>query len=272
MATAAATLPRTTPLQRAVAVTAWHARSYRRVWRATVTTAFLNPVFFLLSVGVLLGKLIDDDQAALGGLSYVEFVAPALIATTAMQIGSNDAMWPVLAGIRWLRTYHAVLATPVRVPELVLGETAWCAIRMFVAAVIFTAVAAVGGAIESPLAVVVPFTAVLTGLAFHTPISAFSSSPLLEAGDDGWFPAINRFVIIPMFLFSGTFFPISQLPDWLEPVAWATPLWHGIELARDFATGSVELLPTLAHVGYLSAFVVAGLVLAIRFHHQQLLR
>ena len=262
----------TTPLQRAVAVTAWHARSYRRVWRATVTTAFLNPVFFLLSVGVLLGKLIDDDQAALGGLTYVEFVAPALIATTAMQIGTNDAMWPILAGIRWLRTYHAVLATPVRVAELVFGEIAWCAIRMFVAAAIFTAVAAAGGAIDSPLAILVPFAAVWTGLAFHTPIQAFSSSPFLEDGDDGWFPAINRFVIIPMFLFSGTFFPISQLPDWLEPVAWATPLWHGIELCRDLATGSIELLPTLAHVGYLAVFIVAGIALAIRWHHRQLLK
>ena len=78
MATAAAAIPATTPFQRTAAVTAWHARSYRRVWRATVTTAFLNPVFFLLSVGVLLGKLIDDDQAVLGGLSYVEFVAARL--------------------------------------------------------------------------------------------------------------------------------------------------------------------------------------------------
>src|SRR5215218_9464922 len=124
MATVAVT---TSAFDRALSVTEWHAISYKRTWRATITTAFLNPIFFLLSVGVLLGKLIDDDQAALGGLSYVEFVAPGLLATTAMQIGANDAMWPILAGIRWLRTYHAVLATPVRVSELVFGEIAWCA-------------------------------------------------------------------------------------------------------------------------------------------------
>ena len=99
MATVAVT---SSSFERALSVTEWHARSYRRTWRATITTAFLNPIFFLLSVGILLGKLIDDDQAALGGLSYVEFVAPGLLAATAMQMGANDAMWPVMAGIKWL--------------------------------------------------------------------------------------------------------------------------------------------------------------------------
>ena len=263
---------RTTALDRTLAVTEWHARSYRRVWRATITTAFLNPVFFLLSVGVLLGQLIDDDQSQLGGLSYVEFVAPGLVAATAMQLGANDAMYPVMAGIRWWRTYHAVLATPVQIAELVIGVIGWAAIRMFVAVTIFTAVAAIGGAIESPLAVLVPFAALLCGLAFNTTITAFTSSPFLEDGDDGWFPALNRFVLIPMFLFAGVFFPISQLPGWLAPVAWATPLWHGVTLCRDLAIGELDALHTLVHVGYLLVFVVVGTVLAIRFHHRTLLK
>ena len=177
MAAVAAPVP-STPLQRTAAVTGWHARSYRRVWRETVTTAFLNPVFFLLSVGVLLGKLIDDDQAALGGLSYVEFVAPALVATTAMQIGSNDAMWPVMAGIRWLRTYHAAIATPVRVAELVFGTFAWSVIRMFVAAVIFTVVAVIGGAIDTWWAVLLPRAPRWWGRAVHTPITPVSAGPV----------------------------------------------------------------------------------------------
>lgn len=262
----------TNAFSRTVAVTEWHARSYRRTWRATITTAFLNPVFFLLSVGVLLGRLVDEGQASLGGLSYVEFVAPGLLAATAMQMGANDAMWPVMAGIRWLRTYHAVMSTPVRVAELVVGTIGWAAIRVFVAATLFTVVCVAGGAIESPLAVFAPFAALLCGLAFNTPIAAFSASPFLESGDDGWYPAINRFVLIPMFLFSGVFFPVSQLPGWLEPAAWATPLWHGVTLSRDLCAGTVNLLPTLMHVGYLLAFVVVGVVLAIRYHHRSLLK
>lgn len=261
---------RRSPLQRAAAVTEWHARSYRRTWRATVTTAFLNPIFFLLSVGVLLGQLIDDDRAQLGGLTYVEFVAPGLLAAMAMQMSANDAMWPVMAGIKWLRTYHAVLATPVRVGELVLGTMGWAAIRVLSAAAIFTVIVAAGGAVSSPLAVLAPLAALLTGLAFNAPIAAFSAS--LEGGDDGWFPALNRFVLIPMFLFAGTFFPVSQLPDWLEPAAWVTPLWNGVELCRMLTTGDVDPPLALVHTAYLLAYVVAGAVLAIRLHRRALLK
>jgi lipooligosaccharide transport system permease protein len=267
---AAVAQPRTNSLDRTLAVTEWHLRGYRRVWRATITTAFLNPVFFLLSVGVLLGKLVDDDQAKLGGLSYVEFVAPALVAAMAMQLAAADAMYPIMAGIRWLRTYHAVMSTPVRVGELVLGAAAWSMLRIFVAASIFTIVAAVGGAIDSWLAVLVPFAAVLCALAFYAPIAAFTASPIFEDGDESLFPALNRFVLIPMFLFAGVFFPVSQMPDWLEPAAWATPLWHGTTLSRDLATGSPESLPTGVHVAYLLAFGVVGTVLAIRFHGDRL--
>ena len=257
----------TSALTRTAAVTSWHARSFRRTWRATISTAFLNPIFFLLSVGVLLGQLVDDPQGALGGLSYVEFVAPGLIAVTAMQVGAGEGMYPVMAGIKWLRTYHAVVATPVRTHELVLGVVGWAAIRVFVAAAIFTAVAAVGGAIGSPLAVLAPFAGLLCGLAFMTPISVVGAG----SENDFWFPTINRFALIPMFLFAGTFFPVSQLPDWLEPVAWATPLWHGVELCRDLCTGRVEALPTVAHVSFLAVFAIGGLIGSVIVHRRRLL-
>jgi lipooligosaccharide transport system permease protein len=256
----------TTSLQRVRAVAAWQAMSFRRTWRATITTAFLNPIFFLLSVGVLLGKLVDRSSPALGGLSYIEFVAPGLLAVVAMQVGTNEAMYPIMAGIKWLRTYHAVVSTPVRVAELVLGNLGWTALRVFVAAVIFTGVAAVGGAFESPLVVFAPLAALLCGLAFFAPISVVGAG----SDEDFWFPTINRFVIVPMFLFAGTFFPVSQLPDWLEPIAWATPLWHGSSLCRDLATGSIDALPTIAHVGYLTALVVAGVVASIKVHQRRL--
>jgi lipooligosaccharide transport system permease protein len=254
-------------LARTGAVTAWHARTYKRVWRATITTAFLNPIFFLLSIGVLLGSLVDDGQADLGGLSYLEFVAPGLLAVTAMQLGTNDSTYPVMAGIKWLRTFHAVVATPVRVSELVFGGLAWSALRMLVALVIFASIAALGGAFVSPLAVIAPLAALLCGLAFAAPIAAFSGG--LE--DDSWIPALMRFGIIPMFLFAGTFFPVSQLPDWLEPVAWATPLWHGVTLCRDLTSGSIEALDTVMHVGYLLAWVVGGIAASIIVFRRRLL-
>ena len=256
------------PVRRTAAVAAAEARTYRRTWRATVTTAFVNPIFFLGSIGFLLGKLVDDGDPDLGGLSYLEFVAPGLLAATAMQVGTNQATFPVLAGIRWLRTYHAIVATPVRVAELVAGALAWTAARIAVAAAAFTAIAAIGGAFDSPLAALAPAAALLCGLAFAAPVAAFSAS--LE--NDMWIAALNRFVIVPMFLFSGTFFPVRQLPDWLEPLAWATPLWHGVTLCRDLASGGGGALESAGHVAYLLVFFVVGAVAAVRVYERKLLR
>jgi lipooligosaccharide transport system permease protein len=245
---------------RVAAVVGWHARGYRKLWRGTITVSFLNPIFFLLSIGVLLGSLVDRQSPDLGGLSYLEFVAPALLATTAMQTASSQTTYPILVGLKWLRTYHAVVATPVRVAELVAGILAWAGVRIGLAVTVFAVVAGIGGAFISPLAVLAPLAALLCGLAFAAAIGAFTST--LE--DDQALPALFRFGLIPLFLFSGTFFPIEQLPDWLEPVAWATPLWHGVELCRDVAAGRVDLLADAVHVLYLGALTAVGSVLTLR--------
>jgi lipooligosaccharide transport system permease protein len=245
---------------RVIAVVGWHARGYRHNWRGSITTSFLNPVFFLLSIGVLLGSLVDRRNPDLGGLDYLEFVAPALLATTAMQTASNMSTYPVLAGLKWLRTYHAVVSTPVRVSELFGGVLAWAGARIAIAVSIFALVAGVGGAFASPLAVVAPLGALLCGLAFAAALCAFSAS--LE--DDQWLAPMFRFGLVPLFLFSGTFFPIEQLPDWIEPVAWATPLWHGVDLCRDLAAGHPDLAASVIHVLYLVTLASVGAVLAVR--------
>jgi lipooligosaccharide transport system permease protein len=171
-----------------------------------------------------------------------------------------------MAGLRWVRTYHAVVATPVRVAELTGGLLLWAAARMLVAASIYAAVAAIAGAFLSPLAVLTPVAAVLCGLAFAAPMAALAARIENSMG----LTAVFRFAILPIFLFSGTFFPISQLPDWLEPIAWATPLWHGVELCRGLSTGDLEPLPTVGHVAYLLAFTGVGTLLAVRFISRRL--
>jgi lipooligosaccharide transport system permease protein len=256
-----------TSLVRAGSVLSWYARSYRATWRATITVAFLNPLFFLLSIGVLLGGVIDESRPDLGGLTYLEFVAPGLLAATAMQLGTNEGSFPVMAGLKWVRTYHGVVATPVRVGELFTGLLAWVALRIVVAGVIFTGVAAAIGAFRSPLAVLAPGAALLCGLAFAAPLAAIAAS----AEDSATLTGIFRFAILPLFLFSGTFFPVSQLPDWLEPVAWATPVWHGVSLCRDLAAGSVEAAPALGHAAFMLAFVFAGSLIAVRVLNDKLL-
>lgn len=245
---------------RVAGVVGWQARSYRRLWFGTVTTSFLNPIFFLVSIGVLLGTLVDRANPDLGGLRYLEFVAPALIATTAMQTAAVTTTFSVKAGLKWVRTYHGVVATPVRVVELVVGVIAWTGVRILLATSVFAIVVAVAGVFGSPLAVLTPLAALLCGLAFAAVLMAIS------AGTDSeqWLPAIFRFGIVPLFLFSGTFFPIEQLPDWIEPLAWATPLWHGVELTRDLATGDVETGATVLHVAYLVTLTAVGTAIAAR--------
>jgi lipooligosaccharide transport system permease protein len=255
-------------LAHSAAVFRWYALAYRRTWWATVTTAFLNPVFFLLAVGILLGGLVDRGGADLGGLSYLEFVAPGLLAAAAMQIGTNEGSFPVMAGIRWVRSYHAVVATPVGVGELVAGLLGWVAARVAVSAAVFAAVAAAAGAFASPLAALTPLGALLTGVAFAAPMAALAAS----VDNSQALTAVFRFLILPLFLFSGTFFPIERLPGWLQPVAWATPLWHGVTLCRDLATGGADLLSSLGHAGYLAAFAAAGALLTARALRRRLLQ
>jgi lipooligosaccharide transport system permease protein len=248
-------------------VLAWHARAYRKTWRATLTVAFVNPLFFLLSVGVLLGGLIHRNAAGLGGLTYLQFVAPGLLAATAMQIGANESSFPILAGVKWARTYQAAVSTPLRVPELFLGVLGWVGLRITVAASIFAGIAAAAGAFRSPWAVLTPLAALLTGLAFATPIASLSARLEEHQALTGVF----RFVLMPMFLFSGTFFPVSRLPGWLQPVAWATPLWHGVELCRDLATGRVHAGDDLLHAAVLLAILAAGVWLSVRALRRRLL-
>lgn len=255
-------------LIRAGTVLSWHARAYRQNWRGTIMMALLNPLFFLVAIGVLLGGLVDERTAKLGGLTYLEFVAPGLLAATAMQIGTNEGSFPVMAGLKWRRTYHAVVATPVRVPELFLGFFAWVALRILVAASIFTGVVAALGAVRSPWAALAPLVALACGLAFAAPVAATAAA----AEDSSVLTAIFRFFVLPLSLFSGTFFPISQLPGALEWAARLTPLWHGVTLCRELATGTAQLMPALGHAAYLAAFTVAGALLAVRILQRKLLK
>lgn len=255
------------PLGRVWAVLAWQAVAYKRTWRATLTVSFLDPILFLVALGAGLGQLVSDDAAGLGGLSYLEFVGPGLLAAGVMSVAVNEATMPIEGGLRWLRTYHAVVSTPVAVGELVAGHLAWLALRVAVAATVFGGVLTVAGVVDSPLALLIVPVAVLLGLAFATPIEAL----VAWTTRDGVIPALQRFVIVPLFLFSGTFFPVSQLPGWLSPVAAATPLYHGVQLCRGLASGTAELGPSLGHVAYLAVLAAVGWVLAVRAHARKLL-
>ncbi len=218
------------------AATYW-AYQYKRTWRSSVATSFLIPVLYLAAMGIALGSLIDKHSHGVDGVTYVAYLAPGLLAGTCMQIGTNDATYPVMAGFKWMRTYFAQLAGPLSVYDVLLGHLAWIAARLGIVVTIYLAVMAAFGVVYSPWAILALPAAVLTGIAFSAPVSAFAATQ----DKDSSFSTLYRFAIIPMFLFSGTFFPVSQLPAWLRAVAYATPLFHGVALCRDLTLGQVRV-------------------------------
>ncbi len=233
---------------------------YKRTWRSSIATSFLIPILYLAAMGIALGSLIDKHSHGVGGVSYVSYLAPGLLAGTAMQIGTNDMMYPVLGAIKWTRTYLAMLAGPLSVFDVLLGHLAWVATRIGIVVAIYLSVMAAFGTIYSFWAILALPAAVLCGMAFAAPMAAFAATLEKDSG----FSTLYRFVIIPLFLFSGIFFPISQLPYLLQIVAYISPLYHGVALCRDLTLGTVHLWRDLGHAAYLAVWVAAGYLVGRR--------
>ena len=227
---------------------------YKRTWKSSIATSFLIPILYLAAMGIALGSLIDKHSHGVGGVSYLAYLAPGLLAGTSMQIGTNDMMYPVLGAIKWMRTYLAMLAGPLSVYDVLIGHLAWVATRIAIVVSIYLAVMAAFGTIFSFWAVLALPVAVLTGMAFGAPMAAFAATLDKDSG----FSTLYRFVIIPLFLFSGIFFPISQLPLVLQVVAYISPLFHGVSLCRDLTLGTVHPWPDLGHAAYLCVWVGVG--------------
>jgi lipooligosaccharide transport system permease protein len=231
---------------------------YRRTWKFTLMTTVVNPVFFLLGMGVGLGALIDKGQGgghgSLGGVAYLAFLAPGLLAANAAQLAGIESTFPIMSKIKWDKTYDAMLSTPLGVDDVVVGQLAWIALRLLQTSTIFFVVMLLFGAVESPLAVLAIPGAVLVGMALAAPICAYAAT----RENDYAMSTVWRLLIMPMFLFSGTFFPVSQLPAGIRPLAYATPLWHGVDLCRSLAFASVDPWTMVGHVAYLGVLVVIG--------------
>jgi lipooligosaccharide transport system permease protein len=240
--------------------------AWRHFWRSSLISTVLEPVLFLAAMGLTLGSLVDRGQGAPGGVSYLAFLAPGLLAAAAMQNASFESTYPVLGAIKWDKTYEAVLATPAGVRDILAGHLLYVAFRVATAATLFLAVLVLFGAAASPLVVLAVPAALLTGLAFAAPITAFAG----RLDNDTGFSALQRFLILPMFLFSGTFFPVSQMPAFFEWIAYLTPLWHGVALSRGLALGTLEAGPALLHIAYLLLWFGIGCWLALRSFRRRL--
>lgn len=243
-----------------VAVFEYHLTGYRRVWRGTLLSSFVMPVLFFVGMGLAVGEYVDRG----GGLDlpYRQFIGAGLLAFTGVQIAMIESSYAVLGAFKWHRTYHGMAAAPLRMVDIIAGQLGYIGLRVMVSATAFLIVMVPFGAVGSAWAVLAPLVAVLVGLAVAAPMFAYTAT----IDTDSLLAIMFRFAMLPMALFSGVFFPVTQLPAALQPVTFAVPLWHGVELSRAAVLGIGTAWPAPVHLGYLALWVAAGYWLAtVRF-------
>ncbi|MEO8252455.1 MAG: ABC transporter permease [Chloroflexota bacterium] len=243
---------------------------YRRTWRGSLFGSFMTPLLYLTAMGIGLGGLMSKGgSTALGGYDYLHFLGPGILASTCMQTASFESTFPIMGKITWRRNYEAMLSTPLEVRDLLIGELAWIGFRTMTIAIVFLFVLTLFHIPTSPLALLAIPLAMLTGVSFSAPIIAYAATQRNDAG----FAALFRFVINPLFLFSGTFFPVSRLPDPVEWVAAATPLYHGVALVRGvILSDPASLNGWPLHLAYLVVFLAATAWLAHRLLRRRLVK
>ena len=253
-------------------VTEHWVRALRAYGWTVIVGALGQPILYLLGLAVGLAALIATNISD-GGVevSYLVFVAPALLMASTIAVASEEFTFPVMAGFKWRRYFFGFSASPLSSGQIATGVILGATGRMVVVAVAYTAFLYVFGAIPNVatgwLAI---FIALLAGLAFGVPLLAYAAS--IE-DDKGQFALVQRFIFVPMFLFSGTFYPLATLPLWLQWIGWISPLWHATELGRWLTYGRhIEPGMLVVHFGYLIVLIVVGFVLGRRFFERRLAR
>ena len=247
-------------------------RCWRRYLLSSLTEAVGAPLLYLLALGVGLGTLVDsgpgaDAGTALGGVPYLQYIAPALLVAAAVQTGMGEASYPAYSRFKWSRVFWGVTATPVSPTEVCDAQGLFIATRLLAGSTLYYLVLLVFGAAGGPAGVLMIPVGVLTGIACAVWVLALGAHMRSEGGA---FNVVFRFVLVPMTLFSGSFFPIAEIPLAIRWLAWISPLWHGNELARAAALADVQWWPAIGHLGYLTALLVCGLMMARRRYRARL--
>lgn len=223
-----------------------------------IATAIGTPALYLFAFGVGLATLITGNVGpggATGPVSYIQFVAPALLVTAGTLVASEEFTFGVLLGLKWNPTWTGMSATPLTGGQIVSGHFLFVGVRMLITVGIYYVVILLFGAMPRPLGILIVPIGLLAG--FSWSLLAAYSATIRE--DRGQFSVVQRVIVLPLTLFSGTVFPLSQLPAWLQPVGWLSPLWHASELGRQVAYGPTEpAWLTLVHLVYLVVLAVVG--------------
>jgi lipooligosaccharide transport system permease protein len=235
-----------------------------------ISLAIANPVLYLVSIGLGVGAYIDKNTGGMGvdGVSYITFLAPALLATAAIQGAIDESVYPTLEGFKWNKIFFSMNATPLSGNHIATGVFLNSLIRVTFTAIIYWLVMLAFGVLESPRAWLAIFTAIMAGAAFGAMMQALAG--MLE-NEDIFFTVLNRFVIMPLFLFSGTFYPLTNMPIYLQWIGWISPLWHATELGRWLTYGhEISSLMLYTHFIFLNSLLLIGIIASRRIFTRRL--
>jgi lipooligosaccharide transport system permease protein len=235
-----------------------------------ISLAIANPVLYLVSIGLGVGAYIDKNTGGMGvdGVSYITFLAPALLATAAIQGAIDESVYPTLEGFKWNKIFFSMNATPLSGNHIATGVFLNSLIRVTFTAIIYWLVMLAFGVLESPRAWLAIFTAIMAGAAFGAMMQALAG--MLE-NEDIFFTVLNRFVIMPLFLFSGTFYPLTNMPIYLQWIGWISPLWHATELGRWLTYGhEISSLMLYTHFIFLNSLLFIGIIASRRIFTRRL--
>jgi lipooligosaccharide transport system permease protein len=236
-------------------------RSMRAYLVTIVVTSVGNPLLYLFSMGVGLASIVDRSaggaHAAFGGVGYLAFAAPALLVSSAVMTSANEMMFPVMDGFKWRRFYYGPHVTPLVPGQLAAGHIMAVGVRLTLQCLVFFLIMLAFGAAPGPWAWLLVPIGVFAGMAFGAPLMAYSAH--IES-ENFQFSMIQRFIVMPLFLFSGTFYPLATMPAGMQWIGWISPLWHGNELGRMASYGLSEPGWLVAvHVLYLGALGAVGI-------------
>lgn len=245
-------------------VAEYRLRNMSKWFGAIVAFGLGNPVLYLLSVGIGIGALVDSTSGADNpiGVPYLTFLAPALLATAAIQAAMDETTFPTMQGFIWDKSFFSMIATQLMARDIVGGILIASSIRCIFNTIIYAGVLVLFGAIPLASVPVLVFAAIFAGISFAAVMLAVTS---FVKQDDGFYAIVGRFVLTPMFMFSGTFYPLESLPIYLQWVGWISPVWHATNLGRNLSYG-LEVEPWLlaVHVTFMGALLAVAMIIATR--------
>ena len=240
----------------------WRLLAMKAYWTSIVGTAVLTPLLYVVAMGMGLGALVDSRSGGIDGIPYLVFVAPGLLVSSLVMAATGETSYPVMAGFKWGRLYYARATTPASPLQVAVGELVAIGLRLAGEAVLFWIVLRALGAVTSAWSLLVIPIATLAGLASGSLLMSFSATREEEGAE---FAMIQRFVVMPMFLFAGTFYPLASMPPYLQWIGWISPMWHGTQLARMASYGlSLPWWEATGHVLFLLALLAVGGWLSVR--------